>query len=483
MGVGKKRGAYGCGLLLILSACGDSVGPGTVTTVDSVVPGPQSVGVAGRPDVVVTFAEPLSDTAGTLAGSVFGRWSGPMSGVWQLASDRRTATFTPVRAFMAGEWVTVTLPGRIGGGYEWGFWIGTTAGSLDFSNPTVLSTRAFGEARIRSYGAYAGDLDQDGWSDLMIPNEDVNDVRVFFNDGAGGYDTYDRYLVPSGDKPSTNEGADLDGDGDIDLLIGNSRNDVVTVFLNEGDGTYRHGGSHRAQEQVRGLCVADFNLDGVPDVVTANRIGDGNGTVSVFLGDGVGGFGPAQTMDAGIDGETACAVGDVDRDGRTDVFIGGLHSAEIAVLTSDGTGVLSAAGTFAAGGGPWMLASGDLNGDGFVDVVSANNNEHNVAILFGDGQGSLSAPVTYAVGERPLAVDLGDLDGDGDLDVVSSNFSGVDFTVYENSGSGSLVNPRSYPASSAGSCAILHDRDNDGDLDVTGIDELDDLLFLFVNGG
>ena len=61
--------------------------------------------------------------------------------------------------------------------------------------------------------------------------------------------------------------------------------------------------------------------------------------------------------------------------------------------------------------------------------------------------------------------------------------AGADFTLFENFGDGTFGNPRTLKASSAGSCAILHDRDNDGDLDITGVDEIDDFIFLYENVG
>lgn len=67
--------------------------------------------------------------------------------------------------------------------------------------------------------------------------------------------------------------------------------------------------------------------------------------------------------------------------------------------------------------------------------------------------------------------------------MVTSDYEGGTFTIYENAGDGTLVNPRTLPASTAGSCAIIHDRDRDGDLDITGVDEVDDKIFLFENPG
>ncbi|MFQ5608354.1 MAG: FG-GAP-like repeat-containing protein, partial [Candidatus Zixiibacteriota bacterium] len=161
--------------------------------------------------------------------------------------------------------------------------------------------------------------------------------------------------------------------------------------------------------------------------------------------------------------------------------VGALNSSDIFLLLGDANGALTVSSQVAAGGRPWMLAVGDVNGDGNVDVVSANSTSNNAAVIFGDGAGGMSAATTYPTGAFTLAIDLGDIDGDGDLDLVTSNFSGNDWALYENDGFGVFGNPRTFPASSSGSCAILHDRDNDGDLDMTGIDETDDLLFIFDN--
>jgi hypothetical protein len=79
-------------------------------------------------------------------------------------------------------------------------------------------------------------------------------------------------------------------------------------------------------------------------------------------------------------------------------------------------------------------------------------------------------------------MDIGDVDGDNDLDLISSCFGSGNYKVYQNSGNGTFTNtPITLAASSAGSCITVHDRDNDGDLDLAGIDEVDDLLFVYSN--
>ena len=236
--------------------------------------------------------------------------------------------------------------------------------------------------------------------------------------------------------------------------------------------------NYPAAQGIRGLSVLDLNGDGYADIATANRDGE---NVSILLNDGDGTFTNTQNFSTGGNGETATSAADFNEDGILDLAVGAIQSQEIVLLLGDGEGRLRSPVRVDAGGGPWMIATGDVNGDGHADVVSANSLNNNASVLLGDGQGNLQDAVTYPTGEFPLSIDLGDLDGDGDLDLVTSNFSGNDWSLYENQGDGTFGNLRSLQASSAASCAVFHDRDNDGALDMTGIDELDDFLFLFTN--
>jgi len=455
--------------------------------VASVEPLSQTMSAEVITPIVIRFDRPVDPQ--TIDGStvkVFGRWSGVASGQFQMEENNTQVRFVPSTPFFAGEWVTVSCSKRVqsqdgvpmAAGYAWNFWIRTAAGSLDLREIAQVSVRQNGEGRIQTYGAYAGDLDGDGYSDFVAPNERSDDVRVFLNDGSGRYSGFTIYGVPNGAAPSTNEGADFNGDGIIDLAVGNSQSDTVSVFMGDGNGGFFSVTNYHADLGVRGLSVLDLEGDGDADIVTANRVGS---NISILENNGDGLFLPTTNVDANGDQETACATADANGDGILDLFVGALGSNEMILLLGDGQGGFEFHTKVDAGGSPWMIAVGDVNGDGRVDVVSANAFEDNAAVILGDRKGDLLPAVTYPVGVFPIAIDLGDLDGDGDLDLVTSNFSSRSWTIYENAGDGTFINPRTFSAGSAGSCAVLHDRDNDGDLDMTGIDEIDDLLFLFEN--
>ncbi len=363
-------------------------------------------------------------------------------------------------------------------GFAWNFWTTSARASLNLQRSTIVPVRRRGEERIRTYGAYAGDLNGDGYHDFSVPNEDASDVRVFLNDGHGRYAEFSIYPLRSFSFPSTNEGADFNGDGLLDFAVGNIRLHSVSVFFGDGQGKYMSPKHYEVGRGTRGLCILDLNGDGFTDIVTANRQ---SSDVSILLNRGDGTFEDFIRVEAGIHGETSCAAADFNEDGILDVVVGGFESREIAVLLGDGENNLHVASKMDARGVAWMIAAGDMDGDAHVDVVSANSQSNQFALLHGDGRGNLSEAATFNTGIFPLAIDVGDLDGDGDLDVVTSNFVTADWKIHENDGSGHFLNTRTLRAGRAGSCAVLHDRDRDGDLDMTGIDELDDLLFLFEN--
>ncbi len=453
----------------------------------STTPASHSLSAAASSAIEVVFdgaLDPASVTPATVR--VVGRWSGPTAGT--LTMDGATLRFVPDTPFFAGEAVTVSLSKGLrdedgtpmATGFAWSFWVSAAPASLDIVEVGQLSTRRPGEGNIVSYGAYAGDLNDDGWTDLAIPNEAANDLRVFLNDGAGQYGPFAVHPLPNGSIPSTNEGSDFNEDGLLDVAVGNIGNNRVSVMLGDGTGGFGSAASYLAGQSVRGLCVLDLDGDGHDDLATANRSAS-NVTLLRGLGDGT--FSRPVVVETGTDGETACAAADANGDGITDLFVGAIDSGEIVLLLGDGEGGLSVASTVSAATAPWMLAAGDVNGDGAVDVVAAGSHSNNVSVTFGDGAGGLSEPVLYPFGRLSVAIDLGDLDGDGDLDMLASNYSSRNFHLYENLGTGAFADPRAFPVSGNGSCAVFHDRDNDGDLDVTGIDEGDDRLYFYENPG
>ncbi len=450
----------------------------------SVQPARNEIGAPSAIELMVEFSDAVDGlTVDSTSFRVFGRWSGPAVGTLSLESENRIVRFRPEDPFFAGEHVTVTLSEGIhfssgqplDGGYYWSFWIRSEPGDLDMEEIGRLSIRRAEEARIQSYGAYAGDLDSDGWSDLAIPNEIPADVRVFLS-REGTYADFTVYDLPGSAVPSANEGGDFNGDGYIDIAVGNNGSENINLLMGTADGTLQimppvvSGGDSRA------VCVIDLDADGDDDIITASRA---QSSLHVLLNQAAGEFAGPLPLDGGGISETSCAVGDANGDGRADLFVGSFNSRQVALLLGDGHGQLLLSSTVEVPGPPWMLASGDVDGDGHADVVSAGSSSNMASVILSDGLGRLRAPIDLSSGMFPLAIDLGDIDGDGDLDMVTSNYHGGSFTVYENLGAGLFSRHRDYPASQAGSCAILHDRDNDGTLDMTGVDEIDDILIVF----
>jgi hypothetical protein len=401
-----------------------------------------------------------------------------------MESGNTQVRFTPDEAFSAGEWVLASISRSVETtngtplpyGYAWSFWVKTQPASLVMTEIEQIEVRRTGEGHIQCYGAYGGDLNDDGFSDITIVNEISDDVRVFLNDGTGNFDSMTVYPFVGGGVPSPNDGADFNSDGKIDMAVGASQSNQLRIILNDGLGGFLSPSSYTTGNNNRGVAVLDLDGDGHDDVATANW---GASKIYTLLNNGNGTFAPAVQIETGSAGEFSCASGDANNDGILDLFVGAQGGQDMILLLGNGNGGLEFSASVNSGGETWMLATGDVNLDGNLDVVSANSGSDNASVIFGDGLGGLSAPVTYPTPNFALAIDLGDIDGDGDLEMVVSTYGGGEFRVFENDGAGNFINPQDYPAPLAASCITLHDRNDDGIMDMTGIDELADLMILF----
>ena len=188
----------------------------------SVTPSPQSMNFLPTLEISIDFNRAVDITSfNDTTFQVWGRWSGVHTGTISFYNDTTSILFTPDENFFYSEWVTVSLSkgikdtqgNHLSTGFAWNFWIRTLPGTMDLTRTQTINVRRSGEGWIQTYGTYAGDLDGDGWSDFIVPNEIPADIRVFMNDQLGGYDDFTVFTINGGSSPSTNEGIDYNLDG------------------------------------------------------------------------------------------------------------------------------------------------------------------------------------------------------------------------------------------------------------------------------
>jgi hypothetical protein len=183
-----------------------------------------------------------------------------------------------------------------------------------------------GDGSTHARAVAVGDLNGDGSPDVVLgASGDLAGERntLLLNDGLGGFADANNALLLPGDPDNTRSVAvgDLDGDGDLDVAVGNGGPEVRQNFvhLNDGAGGFVSRSFGDGRRRTAALALADWDGDGDLDI--ANAFADAPGVV--HLNDGSGAFPTARDFGADAGPAAAISAGDLDGDGDADIIAGG----------------------------------------------------------------------------------------------------------------------------------------------------------------
>ena len=259
-------------------------------------------------------------------------------------------------------------------------------------------------------------------------------VTVRFGDGAGGFPT--AHTITGLSDPESIVAGDFNGDGKIDLAVGNVGAftpllHTIQIYLNDGAGNFTlQAGTLSASSRPHAFLAADFNEDGKLDLVAPDASGGGSGVI-IFFGNGNGTFSAGTHVDVLSPASSSDAIGlaaaDLNGDGHLD--IASANGATLSWIFGNGNGTFGTPNVFTypspmGEGGAVAVAAADLNHDGHIDLATAGGNVvAGASIFINSGTGTFTR-TQYSMPQapaNPISVTLADLDGDGNIDIVTAD--------------------------------------------------------------
>jgi hypothetical protein len=430
---------------------------------------------------------------------------------FDASSSDNTVTFTPggggtgTTATVTGgssNHLTVTVPsGLTGGNYNIGVERasdGSTAGfpllfdvaggGGDFGDP-ASSQKIISDTADFIQSVFPADLDGDGDQDIATANAPFgggSEISWYKNDGSGNFDP-EIQISNAVDRSHSVIAADLDGDGDLDLVSASEGDSKIAWYENNGSGSF---GSQQVitsfSSADRVAAAGDLDGDGDIDLVS------GNDEIVWYENDGAAS--PAfteKTVSTNVSLAKAVIAVDLDGDHDLDIVSASSSSDQIGWFeNADGDGNFSSKTTiFYDADGVRDIHASDLDGDGDQDLISAVYNDNIVGWYENDGSGDFGNEFSSSTqkeisttADGVWTVSTADLDADGDMDVIAGTNNGDKIIWFDNNGSASFGSGQDISTSAEGARSVTAaDFNNDGSIDVASASAFDDKVSWYEN--
>lgn len=268
--------------------------------------------------------------------------------------------------------------------------------------------------------------------------------------------------------------ADLDNDGDLDLISGGEGSIILNKNLGgnfDGD-TYIASGFNGGD--IYSLTAADFDDDGDIDIAFSDP---SSGKIYLIVNEGIDALWPLYTIytSGSVPYSMKLDALDFDADGDLDLISANFGSKDISFLRNDGQYTFTSLSVYTSAYFPASIDKGDIDGDGTIDIVYSATDQDvgngEIGWISYSGDGSTIAPNTIINTQNDLVhFSLVDIDGNGTLDILSgSSFNSGKVVWFSNDGNGNFGAEQIIENSFSADEVIGGDLDGDGDEDIIAI--------------